>query len=814
MTHLDAVWRDLRYAVRVLLKSPVFTVTSVGTLALCIGANTAIYTVVDRVLLRPLPYPEPDRLAQIVTHFQDQTGSGGAGQTGSTWEVLRDGVASLDVAATAGGFGSGVNMVAHGQAEYVKQQRVSAGFFHVLGVMPALGREFTVEEDRPNGPAAAVLSDALWRRIFGADPGIVGRALTLRGEPYTIVGVMPASFRGSAPADVWTPARPWRRGEGGGQNYGIIARLKPGVSWAQADADVAAVGDRVMRDLYREARVTPRLHVVPLQRSLTEDTRRPLFILWAAVGVVLLIGCVNIAGLFLARSARRAPEIATRIALGGGRAAIVRQLLAESLVLAAAGGATGIALGYLGIQAFASLLAAAFGVTKDIDVDVRVLAVTAAVSLLTSIAFGLFPALQASRVDLRAAMGITTVAGTAHGWPRRVMVLAQVAMGVMLLVGAGLLLRTFDHLMRLRAGFDSTNVMSATLSLQDARYATAERVNRLFDRTLERFHALPRVQTAAVCLTLPYERALNVGGRWVGAKSPDDLVPILNMTYVTPEYFETLRIPVVRGRVFAPADNSSGAPVIVLNEAFVRRYSRDQDPIGRQLAQGGTPRTVVGIVGDIQQKAGWGNFGPVAAVPAAYVPAAQFSDAAFKMVHTWFSPSWVVRTAGPQAGIAAEMQRAVQSVDPQLPFAKFRTLDDVRGEAVVTQRAQATLLGSLAVLALLLAAVGIYGLVANSVMERTRELSIRMALGATPRQTLQAAALPGVALGLAGVLIGVACARAGSRVMQALVWNVSVGDPLTFGLAAATVLLVAVAAALVPSLRILRLNPVRALRQA
>src|SRR5439155_1536550 len=363
-----------------------------------------------------LPYPEPERLVEVATHFN--TGEDETGQTGSTWEHLRDGVTSLDLAATARGFGTtGVNMVAHGQAEYVKQQRVSAGFFRVFGV-----------------------------------------------------------------------------------------------AWAQADAEVAVAGDPVMRDLYQDARVTPRLHVVPLQRSITEDTRRPLFILWAAVGVVLLIGCVNIAGLFLARSVRRAPEIATRIALGGGRAAIVRQLLAESLVLAAAGGAAGIALGYLGIQAFASLLAAAFGVTKDIDFDVRVLAVTAAVSLLTSIAFGLFPALQASRVDLRTAMGMTTVAGTAHGWPRRVMVLAQVAMGVMLLVGAGLLLRTFDGLMRLRAGFDATNVMSATLSLQDARYATADRINRLFDATIDRIHTVPGVQDVAVCLTLPYERALNIGG--------------------------------------------------------------------------------------------------------------------------------------------------------------------------------------------------------------------------------------------------------------------------------------------------------------
>ncbi len=815
MPRFDGFPRDLRFAARVLSKSPLFTVSAVLTLALCIGVNTAIYTVVDRVLLRPLPYPEPDRLVQIVTLFDGRTGDDGAGQTGSTWEHLRDGVTSLDLAASASAFGSGVNMVAHGQAEYVRQERVSAGFFRVLGVTPLLGREFSLEEDRPNGPGAAILSDGVWRRTFGADPAIVGRALTLRGEPYTIVGVMPAGFRGDQPTDVWTPARPWRGGEGGGQNYGIIARLKPGVSWARADADVAAAGDPVMRDLYRQARVTPRLAVVPLRRSLTEETRQPLLILWAAVGAVLLIGCVNIAGLLIARAAVRAPEIATRMALGGGRATIVRQLLAESLVLAVIGGAAGIALGDVGLQAFATLLADAFGVSKEMSLDVRVLAVATFAALLTSLAFGLYPALHASRVDLRAAMiesGGGTIAGTAHRWPRRIMVLAEVAMGVMLLVGAGLLIRTFDHLMRLRAGFDSTHVITATLSLQDARYTTAERVNRLFDQTLERMHAVPGVQSAAVCLTLPYERALNTGGRWAGVPPPNDEIRIFNMTYVTPEYFDTLRIPIVRGRVFATGDNASGAPVIVLNDAFVRRYSRDQDPIGRQMGQGRTVRTVIGIVGDIQQKAGWGNFGPVGAMPAAYIPASQYTDSGFKMVHTWFSPSWIVRTAATQAGIVADMQRAVEHVDSQLPFAKFRTLDDVRGEAVATERAQAILLGALAGLALVLAAVGIYGLVANSVTERTRELSIRMALGATPLEMLRVAALPGLVLGGAGIAAGLTLARGGSRVMRHLVWGVSTSDPLTFAAAAGAVLLVTLAATLVPSLRILRLNPVRSLR--
>ncbi|HYM23169.1 MAG TPA: ADOP family duplicated permease [Vicinamibacterales bacterium] len=808
--------RDLRYAVRVLWKSPVFAVTAILTLALCVGANTAIYTVVDRVLLRPLPYPEPDRLAEVMTHF-DRGGEDGDGQTGSTWEALRDGVASMDLAALTGGFAStGVNLVVDGRPEYVKQQRVSAGFFRVLGVAPALGREFTNAEDVPNGPAVAVLSQGLWRRLFNGNASAVGKSITLLGEPYTVVGVMPASFTTNSAVDVWTPARPWRRGEGGGQNYEIVGRLKPGVTWAEADAQVRAAADPILKDIYK-APATAHETIVSLQQGETTETRQPLMLLWSAVGVVLLIGCVNIAGLLLARARTRAPEIATRIAIGGGRAVIIRQLLVESVVLAAAGGIAGLAIGYAGAQLFATLLEDAFGVTGQIGLDARVLAISGGAALLTSVVFGLLPAIQASRVDLRQTLvegGSPSIAGTARSWPRRAMVVVEVALGVVLLVGAGLLVRTFDHLLRLSPGFDGTRVMTATLSLQDARYQTASKVNQLFDQSLARLRNAPGVHAAAVCLTLPYERALNTGGRWVGAKPGSEQIDIFNETYVTPQYFDALRIPVMRGRVFTDADSAAGAPVMVVNVAFVKRYSRDEDPIGRQIVGGGgaPPRTIVGVVGDIQQKAGWGSFGPMAAMAAAYVPAAQTSDAFLKMVHSWFSPSWFVRLAGPQEGAAAEMQRAVQSVDPLLPFAKFRTLDDVRGETLATQSAQTTLLGTLAALALVLAAVGLYGLVANSVAERTRELGIRMALGATASRASVAAAAPGITLALVGIAIGLAAARAAATTLRHFLWGVTVGDPLTFAGAAAVVFAVAAIAAIVPALRIVRLNPIKALR--
>ncbi|HEY2151117.1 MAG TPA: ABC transporter permease [Vicinamibacterales bacterium] len=807
--------RDLRYGVRVLLKAPAFTITAVLTLALCIGANTAIYTVVDRVLLRPLPYPQPERLAQIVTRF-DGGGIGEIGQTGATWEALRDGVTSLDLATTSGGFGSiGVNMVVGQHAEYITQQRVSAGFFRVLGVAPARGREFTADEDRPNGPAAVILSHTLWTRLFDGDPAAIGRTLTLRGEPYAIVGVMPSGFTTAEPVDTWTPVRACRTCEGGGQNYAILARLRPHVEWAQTDADVGGIGEPVLSDLYRGAPRTARLHIVSLQRGETESVRQPILILWGAVAMVLLIGCVNVAGLLMARSVGRAPEIAIRAALGGGRGAILRQLMAESLVLAAAGGALGALLGYAGSRVFASLLRDAFGVAaRDIGLDVRVLGATATIALGTSVLFGLVPALQASRVNLRATLvesGSPSIAGAARSWARRALVVTEVALGVVLLVGAGLLIRSFDHLVTLRAGFDASHVMTATLSLQDARYQSAKQVNRFFDDSLDRMRRIAGVDNAAAALTLPYERALNVGGRWIGAQPGAEQIGIMNETYVTPGYFNTLRVPVLRGRVFNAADNADAAPVIVVNQAFVARYSPDHDPIGRQINQGGA-RTVIGIVGDIQQKAGWGNFGPVAAMPASYIPVAQTSDRFLQMVHTWFSPSWFVRWRGEDAAIAGEMQRAVAGVDPLLPFAKFRTIADLRREAVAMQRAQTLLLAALAALALALAAVGLYGLVANGVAERTRELGIRLALGATVRQAMLAAVAPGLTLAVVGVAAGALCARLAASTLRHLVWGISVADPLTFALATGAVLAVAAAAAFVPALRIAHLNPIKALR--
>jgi len=806
--------RDLRYAVRVLRKSPTFTAAAVATLALCIGANTAIFSVVDAVLLRPLPYPHPERLFSVVRHFQGKGSD--AYQTnlwGSVWEAVRDHAAYVD-AAVFSDWSMGVNFAAGDRVEYVKQQRVSAGFFRVLGIAPLIGREFSANEDRNGGPAVAVLSYALWKRVFRGDPAIVGQAVTLRGEPHTVVGVLPADFQSSTPADLWTPLRASRSGEGEGSNYAVVARLRSGATWAQANGQIEALGAPLLREFGKDAS-TEHLRLISFQRGLTVDVRQPLLILWAAVGLVLLIGCVNISGLLLARAAGRTREMATRLALGSGRPALIRQMLAESVVLGLWGGAAGVALGWLGVKALKALMPVSLNVWQAVELDWRVLAATACASIVAGVLFGLYPALVASRLEIRAALGEAGrgVAGGRNPWPRRLLVASEVALGVVLLVGAGLLIRTFVHLRGLDPGFDAHNVITAQLSLQDARYATNQSVNRLFEQSLARIRELPGVESAAVTLSLPYERALNTGFKRLDGRHVDTESQISNLLYITPEFFRVLRIPLLRGRVFTAADSRTSAPVALVSETFVKMYMRGDDPVGRHLGGEGDRREIVGVVGDIQQKSGWGDGAPTAAMPDIYIPATQVDDKFVPLVHTWFSPSWIVRTSGPAEGTIAGMQRAIQAVDPRLPFAGFHSMEDVRYRSLAQERFQSVLLGALAALALLLAAVGIYGLTANSVAERTRELGIRLALGATVPQAMRSVALPGVALALAGVMAGSVLAGLASQLLRRLMWGVRPGDPLTFAAVGIGLLGVAAAASFLPALRVTRLNPAETLRQ-
>ncbi len=483
-----ALWSDTRFALRQLRKSPAFTLFVVGTLGLCIGVNTAVFSVLDAVLLRAAPYPEPDRLAVVVTATHDGNAENiNPSQTGALLEAVRDHVSGLDVAASAGT--GGANFASNDRPEYIQQQRVSAGYFRVLGIAPRMGREFSREEDVPEGVAVAILSDAFWQRAFHGDPEVLGHAISLRGEPYTVVGIMPRDFRSESPVDVWTPLRPSRHGEGGGSNYHTIARLKPGVSWMQAGEQLRSLSQALKADpaFPREAKDFEE-RIIPLQTGATEGSRSELLLTWAAVLMVLLIGCVNIAGLLLARAGGRAREVATRMALGGSRAAIVRQLLMESVLLALAGGIVGISVGGFALDWLKQLGAEKNQLWYPIELDGRVLAVMLGVALFTSLLFGFAPALHTSRLDIRTVLNEAGrgIAGARRHWTRGTLVAAEVALSLVLLIGAGLMVRTLVWLNGLNPGFDTHNVIAAEASLQDARYQTAAATNRLYTETLER----------------------------------------------------------------------------------------------------------------------------------------------------------------------------------------------------------------------------------------------------------------------------------------------------------------------------------------
>jgi putative ABC transport system permease protein len=811
---LDTLRVDMRFAFRTLYRSPGFTITILLTLAVCIGANTALFSLVDAAILRPLAYPDPDRLGLVITRYGAR-GADDDTHTGQTWFFIRDYAKAFD-AAVFSGLAGGVNFAANGRAVYVQQERVGAGFFRVLGVRPLIGREFSPLEDSPGGPAVALLSYQFWRQVFQGDPLIVGRTVMLRGEPHVVVGVMPPGLETAAKADLWTPLRPSTVGEGEGANYQIIVRLRPGTTWNQATAQIATIGESALSE---ERSVDPSAHLIiaPLQRGLTENVRKPLFMLWAAVGIVLLIGCVNIASLLLARGMRRGQEIATRLALGAARGTILRQLLTESLLLAIGGGIGGLILGYWALQGLRTMAHDSLHLWQNITLDGRALGATITASLLSSVAFGLLPAVQASRTDIRMSLGEGGRRATSRGhrWARSLLVVAEVALGVVLLVGAGLLLRTFAALRSLRPGFDASRVITAQLSLQDARYTTNQKVNWLFTETLARIRALPDVEMAAIGLGLPYERYLRLGFHYLdGPRAKGGQRGNTTASYVTPDYFQALRIPLERGRLLRDSDGPNAQKVIVVNKAFARRYFPDQEPIGShiEIELTGGPSEIVGVVGDIQQQAGWGNHGPIAALPCAFFPIAQANGEMLQLVHKWFSPSWIVRTAALPETAAIGIQRAVEAVDPQLPIASFRSMEQVRRRAIEQQRFQAILLAMLAGIALLLAATGIYGLIAQSVAQRTREVGIRLALGASRWQVMRAVALPGILLALVGVLIGCVLARIAVQSLQRLVWGIQVGDPATFVGIAVGLSLVATVASILPTFRLARIDPAQTLR--
>jgi len=819
---LDALARDLRYALRLLSRTPAFTGTTVVTLALVIGACTVVFSLADAVLFKPLPYPTPEDLAFVQVEYHTSTRSETQiSHDAVTWEAVRDGVPSLDTAVYYGGVDA-VNLIVGDRGAFVNQQRVGAGYFRVLGVNPARGREFTPDEDVPGGPALAVIAYDTWMRELDGDPDILGQTLLLRGDAYQVIGIMPESLSTVSDVDVWTPLRPSRRGEGGGTNFQLIGRLRPGSSWEQADNELRSLGREPLRarGLSDDVDVEAWLSTVSMHDVLAERSRAPILMLGVAVTAVLLIACVNIAALILARGSARSKEIATRLALGSGRTAVVRQLMVESLTLGLIGGAAGAGLAHLGLAALQLLAVSTFTEWTDATIDLRVLGVTAVLAMATSVLFGLMPALQASRIDPQVVLaggGSRTVVGGTRRWPRRLLVVVEVALGVTLLVVSGLLVRTFANLTGLDPGFDPARLTTASVSLQDARYQTREDVLRLFDDSLSALDADPGVESAAVSLQLPYTRLLNWGIRW--PEHPEQYVSV-NVVYVSPGFFETFDIPVRQGRTVDGGDRKGAPPVAVVNATFDRIFGADDRPtLGRRLRLSGYDDLyeIVGIVGDVQQTDPGIQFegrldGPLMATPTMYLPAAQLESSFFNAVHTWFRPIWTVR-ARPGAHVGPAITEAIRAADPLLPVGEQEAVESVIAEATATERLMMTLVVLLAGAALLLAALGIHGLIAQSVAERRRELGIRMALGATPGHAVGRAALSGVSLAVVGVSVGSLLSLWSTGLVGSFLWGIEARDPATFVAAGVFFVVVATVASLVPALRILRLDPMQTLRE-
>jgi predicted permease len=806
---METLGQNLRFALRQLLRNPGFTLTMVFTLALSIGANTAIFSIVNALMLKSLPYPHPERMGTIVERVTgNHAGEDVADLDGEEWEGLRDNVPSL-ISAISSGIASGVNLQAGSQVEYLHAARISAHYFDVLGIHPLAGRNFTEAEDLPHGPKAAILSYALWRNTFGADRNLLGQTIHLKGEPYTVIGVLAQGATTPLNADVYTALQPSREGEGGGTNFEVITRLRDGATWQQADAEInhawAAMIAR-FKQHHLDRQVS--FYSVPLQKGQTADLRPKALTLMMAAGFILLIACANLAGLALVRMLRRTPEIATRLALGASHGQIQKQLWVENLVLALVGGAAGVGVGFAALRGLLSLLPQDFLPVASVPLDGRVLAFTMGVAVLTSLLFGMLPALATRKVDLRSSMATRAGAGGDRLRLRQTLIAGEVALTVVLLAGSGLMIRTLVHLETLPPGFNPAGVMTAKASLDDARYHDPAAFNKLLDTSIAAMEQIPGVKSAAMGLTLPYERALNDSvtlhdGPEAGQEVGSDEV------YVTPGYFDTLEIPLLQGRGFTASDSRDTQPVVIVNRTFARKFFGDVNPVGRTLNKGAV---IVGVVSDVQLSSGLNPVAPIMSEETVYMPATQADPKLLALVHTWFQPSWIVRTTGPVEGLTAQMQRALTSADPGLPFSGFYSMSDLLANTLATQRIEVALLGTMAGLALLLSAVGIFALVSNMVVQRTREIGIRIALGSSVRQAMAHVGGPGVRASVIGLVLGLILCVGALRAMRSVLYGVGVYDAPTVVGVVLTLVAVTLLAASVPTLRIARIEPAKTLR--
>jgi putative ABC transport system permease protein len=816
---METFVKDLKQACRMLRQSPGFSATAIAVLALGIGANTAIFSVVDAVLLKPLPYPKPDRIVRLMN-------SGPQGDFAAAsvpkFNIWRAQTQVLEDVAAADSGGPGINFSGGDRPEQLKGIHVSFEFFDLYGAKAAVGRTFTPEEDRPGGGNVVVLSSGFWQRRFGSDPRIAGRGIRLGGEPYTIIGVLAPGFSFEPAADVYLPFQADPNSVQQAHYFGVAARLKPGVSLGAAQAALKMAAEEFRRKFPNAIGPRNSFTVQPLQQTMVRNVRTALFVLLGAVGCVLLIACANIASLLLVRATGRAREIAIRAAIGAGRWRIIRQLLTESVLLAAIGGAAGLALGAIGVRALLALNPGNIPrIGKDgagVTLDWRVLAFTVGLALLTGVIFGLFPALQTSRADLNAILkesGARSGAGLRQSKARSLMVITEMALAIVLLIGAGLLIRTFAALGSVDPGFDPHNVLTMNTSLTGARFDQTAAISDMARQTIDRIQALPGVEAVAASCYLPLEGGLGLGFQIEGRPADDrQSQGGAGWAYVTPRFFDVFKVRVVRGRGFTERDNAGAPGVVLINEAMARRYWPHENPIGQRITIGRgmgpnfaePPREIIGVVGDARD-AGL-NQDPVNEM---FVPLPQVRDGVMALNNRFLPLTWVVRTKVPPFSLAQPVQQVFQDVADLAP-GDLRTMDQVVVQSTARDRFNTLLLGVFAFLAIVLASIGLYGLIAYSVEHRTLEFGIRLALGADSPGLRKMIVGQALKLALAGIVIGLAAAFGLTRLMATMLYGVKPTDPLVFASVAVLFGVVAFLASYLPARRAVRIDPVIALR--
>jgi putative ABC transport system permease protein len=797
---------DIRYAFRQLRKSPGFTIVAVLTLALGIGANSAIFSLVNGVLLRPLSYPDA---AQIV-YFEGENPSLGITDSNISAPDFQDWTAQTQAFSHTAFYWTGGAALAEqgGEPERLPRAGVTTRFFDLLGVQPMLGRSFLEEDDRPDSTTVAILSEGLWKRRFGADRNIVGKSITINTRPVTVVGVMPGGFEFPQNTQIWTPAGVNSAKEPrDNRELSALGRLKPGVELAQAQSQISAVNTRLAQafpDTNKgwEARLS-RLH-----ERLVREVRPSLLLLLGAVGFVLLIGCANVANLLLARAAARQKEVAIRTALGASRARIIRQMLTESILLSTIGGALGLVLSFWLIELLISISPPDSPRFTEASLDYRVLAFTLAISAITGLIFGLAPALQSSKLDVSGSLkeGGRSSEGYRRTKARSLLLIGEVAMSLILLAGAGLLIKSFMRLQEVKPGFNPERVLIASISLPGAKYKENQQRVDFFRTLIERLRALPGVQAAGAGVNLP----LNASGYEIGRGFIPEGKPLApdqaanaSWSTIAPTYFETLQIPLLAGRTFNERDDAGAPKVVIVNrKVALKHFGSETAALGKRISiwrDEQFPREIVGVVGETKSGTLEGE-----SDAQIYTPHAQDGG--------WGFMTLVIRTTADPSAITTALRREVLALDKDLPIFNVKTMEDVVAASIGSRRLSMLLLSVFAGVALLLAAIGIYGVMAYTVTQRTQDIGIRMALGAQAGDVLRMVVGQGMTLALIGIGVGLAGAWGLTRVIASLLFGVQATDPITFAAISLLLAFVALLACYLPARRAARVNPIEALR--